>query len=58
MFTKNELAILEELLNDEVFSYLDSGYSIDDEYIVDIRNIMRKINVKETRNYDDFRSDE
>lgn len=58
MFTKHELDILEELLNEEIFNYLDSGYSIHDEWIVDIRNLMKKINVKERRNYDNFRSDE
>lgn len=58
MFTKHELDILEELLNDEIFNYLDSGYSIDDEWIIDIRNLMKKINVKERRNYDNLGSDE
>ena len=59
MFTKDELNILEDVLNEEILNYLNSGYSIDCEYIVNIRNMMQKLNIREIYNYDDdFRSDE
>lgn len=38
MFTKDELNILDDVLNEEILMYFDSGYSIDYEYLLNILN--------------------
>ena len=38
--SKEELTYLEEMINEEILEYLRSGYSIDDEYIITLRNIL------------------
>ena len=53
--TDEELSILEELLNEAISSYLWSGYSIEDEYIIRVRNIIKKLKLKEIYNYDKWR---
>lgn len=43
----DEKETLEELLNEEILSYLKSGYNIEDEYVVYLRNIISKLHLKE-----------
>lgn len=50
--TKQDLELLEEVLNEELLSYLDSGYSLQDKYVVSLRKLLNKLNLKETYNYD------
>ena len=40
------------LTKDELESYLDSGYSLKSEWAVKIRNLMKKLNIKEIWDYD------
>ena len=44
--TEHELSILEELLNEAIKEYFDSGYSIKDEYIKTLRCILKRFNLK------------
>ena len=52
--TEHELSILEELLNEAIKEYFDSGYSIKDEYIKTLRCILKRFNLKEYYNYDEL----
>ena len=52
MFDKNELAILEELLNEEIESYCQSGYSVKSEYVVRLRNMIKKLGLREFYDFD------
>lgn len=52
MFDKDELACLEELINEEIKSYFDSGYNIKGSYITMLRNMLKKLHLKEYYNYD------
>ena len=52
---KEELDILEELLNEEILSYINSGYSINDTYIITLRNIIKKLELKEIYNFDNYK---
>lgn len=52
MFTKEELNILEQLLNEDVEELLNSGYNLNNEYVVLIRNIISKLGLRETWDYD------
>lgn len=54
--SKKELEYLEEIINDEIIEYLDSGYSVDDDYVVNLRNLLKKLELEETKNYDAFRN--
>lgn len=47
-----DLSILQELLNEEILNYLQSGYKPTDEYVVNLRNILKKLNLKEIYNFD------
>ena len=47
MLSKEELECLQEILNEEILSYIQSGYKITDEYIILCRNILKKLNLKE-----------
>jgi len=49
---KKELDILQEVLNEEILSYLDSGYKLDDEYTIDLRNLLKKLNLEEIYDFD------
>jgi hypothetical protein len=55
MLDKNDLSILEELINEEIHDYFNSGYNIDDEYIVRLRNILQKLNLEEYYDYDNWK---
>jgi len=50
--TIKDMGIIEELINQEMISHLDSGYSINDEYFIDLRNLLKKLNLKEKCNFD------
>lgn len=52
MLNKNDLDILQEVLNEEILSYLDSGYKLDDEYTINLRNLLKKLNLKEVYDFD------
>lgn len=52
MLEVEELECLQEVINEEILSYLDSGYNIQDEYIVLLRNILKKLNLKEIYNFE------
>ena len=52
MLDKKDLDILQEVLNEETLSYLDSGCNLDDEYIVNLRNLLKKLNLEEIYNFD------
>lgn len=50
--SEEEKAILEELLNEEIKSYLESGYKITDEYVINLRNLLKKFGLKEIYKYE------
>lgn len=52
--SKEELLYLEEMINEEILEYLQSGYSIDDEYITTLRNMLKKLELKEVYNFDKY----
>lgn len=52
MLTNNDLSILEELINEEIENYLQSGYKLTDEYVINLRKILKKLNLKEIYNFD------
>lgn len=52
MFNVEELECLQEVINEEILSYLDSGYNIQDEYIILLRNILKKLNLKEVYDFE------
>ena len=54
--SKKELEYLEEIINNEIVEYLDSGYSVDDDYVIDLRKLLKKLELEEIRNYDAFRN--
>lgn len=54
----NERDILEEIINEEILSYLNSGYPITDEYVITLRNILRNYDLKETYNYNKYMESE
>lgn len=50
--TKDDLDILEELINNALESYLDSGYGLNSEYTIALRNLLNKLGLKEYWDYD------
>lgn len=36
---KEDLNILQEIINEEILSHLDSGYSKNSEYVIKLRNL-------------------
>lgn len=52
MFTEKELDTLQELLNEEILSYLRSGYKLNDEYVVLLRVLLCKLHLKEIYNFE------
>ena len=54
MFTEKELKYLEEILNEEIYSYLKGGDELTDEYVISLRNILNKLEIKEIYNYDEM----
>ena len=53
--SKEELIILQEIINEEILSYLQSGYNLNDSYINDLRGILKKLNLKEIYNFEKWR---
>lgn len=51
MLDKKELECLQEILNEEILSYLQSGYKVTDDYVVLCRKILKDLNLKEIYNY-------
>lgn len=47
-----EKSILQEVLNEEILSYLSSGYKVTDNYIVTLRGLIKKFDLKEVYNFD------
>lgn len=56
MLDKKDLDILQEVLNEEILSYLDSGYKLDDEYTINLRNLLKKLNLEEVYDFDKWGS--
>lgn len=52
MLNTDELSILQEIINEETENYLQSGYKLTDEYVIRLRNILKKLNLKEIYNFD------
>lgn len=52
MIDGDDLSILQEVLNEEIESYLQSGYKLTDEYTIKLRNLLKKLNLKENYNFD------
>ena len=52
--TKEDLLTLEELINEEIKNYLDSGYSIRSEYAINLRSLLQKLNLKENYKFDNY----
>ena len=52
MFEVEELECLQEIINEEILSYLESGYNIKDEHIILCRNILKKLNLKEIYDFE------
>lgn len=50
--SEEEKAILEELLNEEIKNYLESGYKITDKYVINLRNLLLKFGLKEIYKYE------
>lgn len=53
--SKEELEILQEIINEEILSYLQSGYELTSSYINVLRGILKKLNLKETYNFEKWR---
>lgn len=49
---KDELVALEEILNEEIESCLDSGFGLENERVVLVRNLLEKLGLKEYWDYD------
>lgn len=49
--TTDDLMILEELINEEILSLIESGYK-DSDNIKQLRNLLKKLNLKEIYNFD------
>lgn len=49
---EEEKEILEELLNNEIYDYMFSGYSVTSDYIIKLRKIIKKLELNETYNFD------
>lgn len=52
MFDNDELNIIESLLNTEIKEYLLSGYGRNNEYVISMRSILKKLDLKEYYNFD------
>lgn len=50
--SKEESSILEELINEEIKDYIQSGYKITDEYVITLRNLLLKIGLREMYKYE------
>lgn len=55
MLDRKELECLQEILNEEILSYLQSGYKVTDDYVILCRKILEKLNLKEKYNFEKWR---
>lgn len=49
--TKEDLMILEEIINEEIHSQIDSGYK-ESDYVKTLRELLKKFDLKEIYNFD------
>ena len=49
--TKEDLMILEEIINEEIHSQIDSGYK-DTDYVKTLRDLLKKLDLKEIYSFD------
>lgn len=49
--TKEDFSVLEELINEEILSLIESGYKNSDN-TKQLRNLLKKLNLKEIYNFD------
>ena len=49
--TKEDLMILEEIINEEIHSQIDSGYK-ESDYVKALRELLKKLNLEEIYNFD------
>lgn len=52
--TKEELEILEGILNEEILSLLKSGYGTNNQYVITMRGMLKKHGLKEYYRFDDY----
>ena len=52
--TKEELEILEGLLNEEILSCLQSGYDINSKYVITMRGMLKRHGLKEYYKFNDY----
>lgn len=52
MLDRQDLDILQEIINEEILAYLDSGYKLTNEYVIDLRNLLAKLDLKEVYDFD------
>jgi hypothetical protein len=55
MLDTSDLSILQEIVNEAILDYLHSGYKLTDEYVVSLRAILKKLNLKEIYNFDRYK---
>ena len=54
MFNKNELDVLEGVLNEEIISILRSGYGTKNDSVIAMRNILYKLGLKEYYKFEEW----
>lgn len=52
--TKDELEILEGLLNDGILSFLESGYGTNNQHVITMRGMLKRHGLKEYYKFDDY----
>lgn len=52
--TKEELDILEGILNEEILSLLKSGYGLKNDNVITMRGMLKKLNLDELYNFDKY----
>lgn len=50
-FSEEEKYILEDILNEEILEYLNSGYNVQDDYVKTLREMIKKMGLEERYNY-------
>lgn len=54
MFTREELDILEGVLNEEILSILRSGYGTKESSVITMRGILKKLDLKEYYRFEEW----
>ena len=57
MFNEKELMYIEGVINEEILSCLRSGEDVDGEYIVTLREVLKKLGLKEYYRFDEWRDE-